>query len=136
MQGDFASGRVGIGWGGDQQGVGADLLGFLRIGDGVLRADGAGADDERQSCANDLFRQSHHMEAFLHALGVIFTGGSCDDEPVHTSLDQAFNDSGKTFLIDRMIVPVGGDDGCINAFKLHGFAPNCLRPVQTAAGRV
>jgi hypothetical protein len=91
MQRDLAARRVGIGRGGDQQRVGAARLGSFGEDDGILGADGAGADDQRQAARSDPASRVHHMDAFFGGLGVVLAGGARHDDPVHAGADQMFD---------------------------------------------
>jgi len=114
----------------DQDRIGLDGLCRFRVFDGILGADRAGADDERQTRADHFSRPDAQIETLLHALRVVLAGRAADDA-VDPGRDQRFEHIGKCRLVDWPFRVQGRDGGGVDAFKLHDVLPGRETGVRT-----
>ena len=101
----------------DQDRIRARRFRRLGIGDRVLGAHRAGADDRRQPAADDLAREAHQGEPLLRRLGVVLAGGARDDQPVHVRGDQVLDDLGEAVAVDPAHSVVRRDDGRVDTLE-------------------
>ncbi|MNI09305.1 hypothetical protein D3C73_623690 [compost metagenome] len=119
VHGDFLLGRQRVGRGAYQQGVGPDFLGGSGIGHRVFGADGASADDQRQTAVEHVLGLGSQVEALLGGVGVVLASGTANDHAMDLGLDQVFQDIGERGLVDAAIGRQRRDGRGVDTFEFH-----------------
>ena len=119
MKSVLARRRLGIGWCRHQQRVISHAGDFRREFDRILGADGAGSPDHQSAGADNVLGAAQRFQSLFRAVRVIFTGRATDDDPLHTGVDEVFEDRGEPVPVDLTILPQRRDGRRVNAPDFH-----------------